>query len=91
MELQNAVQNMSHTEAEMQQMHHLLLDLEGSMNLTHQLQEEVPAHGGGVKGRPRLLGLICLTLTEAGNEVKKQLDDGVLAPTGANAHFTLTI
>ena len=40
-ELQNMVQNMTHTEAEIQQMSNLLQDLESSMNNTKQRQEEV--------------------------------------------------
>lgn len=39
-ELQNMVQAVSHSEAEVQQMYGLLLDLEDSMNTTKQLQEE---------------------------------------------------
>uniref|UniRef100_A0A673ATK6 UF2 component of NDC80 kinetochore complex n=1 Tax=Sphaeramia orbicularis TaxID=375764 RepID=A0A673ATK6_9TELE len=39
-ELQSMVQSVTQTEAEMQQMYNLLLDLESSMNNTKQLQEE---------------------------------------------------
>lgn len=40
-ELQGMVQNVTHTEAEIQQMFNLLQDLESSMNNTKQRQEEV--------------------------------------------------
>lgn len=40
-ELQSRVQNIGHFKAEIQQMYSLLLDLEGSMNETKQLHEEV--------------------------------------------------
>lgn len=40
-ELQNMVQSVTHTEAEIQQMYNLLQDLESSMNNSKQLQEEV--------------------------------------------------
>lgn len=40
-ELQSMVQTVGHFEADIQQMYSLLLDLEGSMNDTKQLQEEV--------------------------------------------------
>lgn len=40
-ELQNMVQSVTHTEAEIQQMYNLLQDLESSMNNTKQRQEEV--------------------------------------------------
>jgi len=47
-ELQNMVQAVTHTEAEIQQMYSFLQDLESSMNNTKQRQEEVcslsPAH-----------------------------------------------
>ncbi len=40
-ELQSMVQNVTHTEAEIQQMYNLLQDLESSMNNTKQRQEKV--------------------------------------------------
>lgn len=57
-ELQNSVQSVSHTEAEIQQLFSLLQDLESGMNTSKQRQEEVcPQSNHHVSGRSSTFNL----------------------------------